>query len=116
MKFWYDNLALDPKINEKPKDYVTVAGQPMTVETPDDETVIFKLPAPKPGLLAHFATHFGQGFQPKHFLGQFHPAINPDADALAQSMGYADGYDAIKAYYGNSDWMDTGTPMLNSPD
>ncbi|MCB2110055.1 MAG: ABC transporter substrate-binding protein [Defluviimonas sp.] len=116
VKFWYDNLAMDPKINEKPKDYVTVAGQPMVVETPDDETVVFKLPAPKPGLLAHFATHFAQAFQPKHFLGQFHPAINPDADALAQSLGFADGYDAIKAYYGNSDWMDTGTPMLNSPD
>ncbi len=116
VKFWYDNLALDPKINEKPKDYVTVAGEPMQVEVVDPQTVVFKLPAPKPGLLAHFATHYGQGFQPKHFLGQFHPEINPDADALAQGMGFADGYDAIMAYYGNSDWTDTGTPMLNSPD
>ncbi|MBC7141397.1 MAG: ABC transporter substrate-binding protein [Rhodobacteraceae bacterium] len=116
VKFWYDNLALDPNINEKPKDYVTVAGQPMTVETPDDETVVFKLPAPKPGLLAHFATHFAQGFQPKHFLGKFHPAINPDADKEAQALGFANGYEVIKAYYGNSDWMDTPTPMLNAPD
>ncbi|MDI3337100.1 ABC transporter substrate-binding protein [Defluviimonas aestuarii] len=116
VKFWYDNLALDPNINEKPKDYVTVAGERMEVETPDETTVIFKLPAPKPGLLAHFATHYAQGFQPKHFLGQFHPDINPDADALAQSMGFENGYDAIKAYYGNSDWMDTPTPMLNAPD
>lgn len=116
VKFWYDNLALDPKINEKPKDYVTVAGQAMTVDTPDAETVVFNLPAPKPGLLAHFATHFAQAFQPKHFLGQFHPAVNPDADSLAQSLGFADGYEAIMAYYGNSDWMDTPTPMLNAPD
>lgn len=116
VKFWYDNLALDPKVIEKPKDYVLVAGERMQVETPDSQTVVFKLPAPKPGLLAHFATHFGQGFQPKHFLGQFHPAINPDADSYAQSLGFTDGYDAIKAYYGNSDWTDTGTPMLNSPD
>ena len=116
VKFWYDNIALDPNINEKPKDYATVGGQPMTVDAPDDETVVFNLPAPKPGLLAHFATHFAQGFQPKHFLGQFHPAVNPDADALAQGMGFANGYEVIKAYYGNSDWMDTPTPMLNSPD
>lgn len=116
VKFWYDNLALDPNINEKPKDYVTVGGQPMTVETPDDETVIFKLPAPKPGLLAHFATHFAQAFQPKHFLGKFHPAVNPDADKEAQALGFANGYEVIKAYYGNSDWMDTPTPMLNAPD
>jgi peptide/nickel transport system substrate-binding protein len=116
IKFWYDNLALDPKVIEKPKDYVLVGGKRMEVEVVDPQTVVFKLPAPKPGLLAHFATHFGQGFQPKHFLGQFHPAINPDADKLAQSMGFANGYDVIKAYYGNSDWTDTATPMLNSPD
>ncbi|MFZ1813194.1 MAG: ABC transporter substrate-binding protein [Rhizobiaceae bacterium] len=116
VKFWYDNLALDPKVFEKPKDYVLVGGERMQVEVVDAQTVMFKLPAPKPGLLAHFATHYGQGFQAKHFLGQFHPAINADADKNAQALGFADGYDAIKAYYGNSDWMDTATPMLNSPD
>lgn len=116
VKFWYDNLALDPNVIEKPKDYVLVAGERMTVETPDEQTVVFNLPAPKPGLLAHFATHFGQGFQPKHFLGQFHPDINPDADKLAADLGFANGYEVIKAYYGNSDWTDTPTPQLNSPD
>jgi peptide/nickel transport system substrate-binding protein len=116
VKFWYDNLALDSKVFEKPKDYVLVGGKRMQVETPNETTVVFKLPAPKPGLLAHFATHYGQGFQPKHFLGKFHPAVSANADQYAKSLGFADGYDAIKAYYGNSDWMDTPTPMLNSPD
>jgi len=116
VKFWYDNLALDPNVIEKPKDYVLVAGERMTVETPDEQTVVFNLPAPKPGLISHFATHYGQGFQPKHFLGQFHPDINPDADKLAQSLGWENGYAAISAYYGNSDWTDTATPMLNAPD
>ena len=116
VKFWYDNLALDPNINEKPKDYVTVGGERMTVDTPDDVTVVFNLPAPKPGLLAHFATHFAQAFQPKHFLGPFHPDVNPEADSLAQSLGFENGYAVIRAYYGNSDWMDTATPMLNAPD
>jgi len=113
VKFWYDNLHMDTNIFETPKDYVTVAGEPMTVDTPDETTVVFNLPAPKPGLLAHFATHFGQGFQPKHFLGQFHPDINPDADSYAQSLGFENGYDAILAYWGNSDWTDTPTPMLS---
>ncbi|MEZ5812194.1 MAG: ABC transporter substrate-binding protein [Rhizobiaceae bacterium] len=116
VKFWYDNLALDPNVIEKPKDYVLVGGERMQVETPDDQTVVFKLPAPKPGLLAHFATHYAQGFQPKHFLGRFHPDIDPDADKNAQAIGFETGYDVIKAYYGSSDWMDTATPMLNSPD
>ncbi len=116
VKFWYDNLTMDKNVFAKPKDYALVAGKPMVVETPDPQTVIFKLPAPKPGLLATFATIYAQPFQPKHFLGQFHPAINPDADKLAQSYGFENGYALIKAYYGNSDWTDTGTPMLNSPD
>ncbi|MEL6481672.1 MAG: ABC transporter substrate-binding protein [Pseudomonadota bacterium] len=114
--FWHDNLMLDTNIFETPKDYITVAGETLTVETPDETTVIFKLPAPKPGLLAFFATHYSQPFQPKHFLGQFHPDVNPDADAFAQSLGFENGYDAIKAYYGNSDWTDTPTPMLSRPE
>ena len=116
VKFYHDNLMLDSNIFEKPKDYITVGGETMTVDTPDATTVVFNLPAPKPGLLAHFATHFGQGFQPKHFLGKFHPAINADADKYAQSLGFENGYDAIKAYYGNSDWTDTPSPLLSRPE
>ncbi|RMD92239.1 MAG: ABC transporter substrate-binding protein [Alphaproteobacteria bacterium] len=116
VKFWYDNLATDPKVIEKPKDYVLVAGEKMTVETPDETTVVFVLPSPKPGLLAHFATSYAQAFQAKHFLGQFHPDLNPDADKLAQSYGWKNGLEAIAAYYGNSDWTDTASPMLRRPD
>lgn len=116
VKFWYDNLALDPKVIEKPKDYVLVAGERMQVETPDETTVVFKLPSPKPGLLAHFAISFAQGFQPKHFLGQYHPDINPDADKLAQECGFENGLAALSAYFGNSDWTDTPSPMLSNPD
>lgn len=116
VKFWYDNLALDPKIIEKPKDYVLVAGERMTVDTPDETTVVFNLPSPKPGLLAHFATSFAQAFQPKAFLGQFHPDLDPNADANAQALGFENGIAAISAYYGNSDWTDTPSPMLSKPD
>ncbi|MEM6634835.1 MAG: ABC transporter substrate-binding protein [Pseudomonadota bacterium] len=116
VKFWYDNLALDSKVIEKPKDYVLVAGEPMTVDTPDETTVVFNLPSPKPGLLAHFATSYAQAFQPMHFMGQYHPDINPDADALAQECGFESGIAALSAYYGNSDWTDTPSPMLSNPD
>ncbi|MCP4184732.1 MAG: ABC transporter substrate-binding protein [Hyphomicrobiales bacterium] len=116
VKFWYDNLALDSKVIEKPKDYVLVGGKPMTVDAVDAETVVFNLPSPKPGLLAHFATSFAQGFQPKHFLGKFHPDINSDADKVAKEAGFENGLAVIKAYFGNSDWTDTPSPLLNSPD
>jgi len=116
VKFYHDNLMLDTNIFEKPKDYITVGGETMTVDTPDETTVVFNLPSPKPGLLAHFATSYAQGFQPKHFLGKFHPDINSDADKYAQSLGFENGYDAIRAYYGNSDWTDTPSPLLSRPE
>ncbi len=116
VEFWYENLAIDKNVREKPQDYVLVAGEPMTVDVIDAQTVRFNLPAPKPGLLSHFANHYAQGFQPKRFLGRFHPDINPDADKLAKSLGFENGYAVIAAYYGSSDWMDTPTPMLANPD
>ena len=88
VKFWYDHLALSPLIMEKPKDYVLVGGKPMTVDVVDPQTVVFNLPAPKPGLLAHFAFSFAQGFQPKHFLAPYHPELNPNADKEAQKAGF----------------------------
>ena len=116
VEYWYEGLSLNPNVFEKPKNYVLVAGEPMTVDVIDPQTVRFNLPAPKPGLLVHFANSYAQGFQPKHFLGQWDPNINPDADKLAQSMGFENGYEVISNYYGNSDWTDTPTPMLRSPD
>jgi peptide/nickel transport system substrate-binding protein len=116
VEFWYENLAIDKNVREKPKDYVLVGGEPMSVDVIDAQTVRFNLPAPKPGLLSHFANHYAQGFQPKHFLGKFHPAVNPDADKEAKKIGFENGYAVIAAYYGSSDWMDTPTPMLTSTD
>ncbi|MGJ8617984.1 MAG: ABC transporter substrate-binding protein [Sulfitobacter sp.] len=116
VEFWYENLNMDTNVIEVPKGWLLAGGEPMTVDVIDPLTVRFNMPSPKLGFLAHFANHYGQGFQPKHFLGQYHPDINPDADKLAQSLGFENGYDVIKAYYGSSDWMDTPTPMLSHPD
>ncbi len=116
VKFWYDNLNLDPNVIAKTKDYVLVGGKRMTVDVIDPQTVRFNMPAPYPGLLAHFATHYGQGFQPKHFLGRFHPAFNPDADKLAQAAGFENGYEVVNMYYGQTDWTDHPTPLLRVPD
>jgi len=115
VKYWYDNFALNPKVIEKPKGYVLVGDKRMTVDVIDPQTVRFNLPAPKPGLLVHFANSYAQGFQPKHFLGKWDPELNPDANKMAQAAGFEDGYEVISNYYGNSDWTDTPSPMLRSP-
>ena len=116
VEFWYENLNMDTNVIEVPKGWLLAGGEQMTVDVIDPLTVRFNMPSPKLGFLAHFANHYGQGFQPKHFLGQYHPDVNPDADTLAQSLGFENGYALIKAYFGSSDWMDTPTPMLSHPD
>jgi peptide/nickel transport system substrate-binding protein len=115
VKFWYDDLNMDTNVIKKPKGFLLVGGKRMQVEIIDDLTVKFILPAPKPGLLSHFATSYAQGFQPKHFLGKFHPKHNADADKMAKAAGFKDGYEVIAFYYGSSDWTDTPSPLLRDP-
>ena len=113
--FWYNDITMDKNVVEKPRDLWTAGGEPIAVTAVDDVTVKFSLKAPKPGLLSTFASDYAQPFQPKHFLGQFHPRINKDADNLAQAAGFANGYEVIKLYYNGSDWKDVPSPLLKEP-
>lgn len=113
--FWYDHLVMDENVVESPRDVWLAGGEPFEVEALDDVTVRFELAAPKPGLLYTFATDYAQPFQPRHFLGRFHPEINEDADTLAQEAGFADGYEVINFYYGGSDWKDVPSPLFKDP-
>ncbi|MDC1185198.1 ABC transporter substrate-binding protein, partial [Alphaproteobacteria bacterium] len=116
VEFWYEDLMMNTNIREKPYPYLLVGGEPMTVDVVDDTTVRFNLPSPFPGLLATLAWSYNQAFMPAHFLEQFHPEIDSNADANAQALGFENGWDALAAYYGNSGWTDTPTPMLRNPD
>ena len=116
VEFWYEDLMMNTNIREKPYGYLLVGGEPMTVDVVNDTTVRFNLPSPFPGLLATLAWSYNQAFMPAHFLEQFHPEIDVMADANAQALGFENGWDALAAYYGNSGWTDTPTPMLRNPD
>ena len=116
VEFWYEDLMMNANIREKPYGYLLVGGKPMTVDVLDDVTARFNLPSPMPGVLATLATSYNQAFMPAHFLEQFHPEIDSNADANAQALGFENGWDALAAYYGNSGWTDTPTPMLRNPD
>lgn len=114
--FWYNNIILDSNMYETPKENFLVDGEPMVVEAVSATEVRFSLPSSKPGLLTQFAVDYAQPFLPQHFLGQFHPAINADADTLAQAAGFETGYDVIEFYYGRSDWKDVPSPLLKDAD
>ncbi|SEQ58911.1 peptide/nickel transport system substrate-binding protein [Amphritea atlantica] len=110
--FWYNNILMDSHVIEKPKDRFLSAGKPVKVEALDDTTVQFTMNEPAPGYLDNFAQDYAQPFLPKHLLEKFHPAFNKDADKLAKSLGFDDGYALVNFYYGQSDWKDIPTPLL----
>lgn len=113
--FWYNNMVMDTNVIESPRSLWLADGQRFEVEALDDTTVAFRMPTPLPGLLASFAADFAQPFQPRHFLGQFHPEFDTDANANAQALGFENGYAAIAHYYGGSDWKDIPSPLLRDP-
>ncbi|MCT4555182.1 MAG: ABC transporter substrate-binding protein [Pelagimonas sp.] len=114
--FWMNDIIYNADIYEKTPDRWLFAGQQVKAEALDATTVLFTFPVPTPGILNRFAVDYGQPFQPKHFLGQFMPKHNPDADKLAQDYGFANGAEAVDFYYGGSDWKDVPSPLLKDAD
>lgn len=110
--FWMNDLILNPDVYEKTPDRWLFAGEPVKVEAVDEVTVRFTFPVPTPGILNRFAVDFGQAFQPRHFLGQFMPKYNENAEALAQEYGFETAAAAVDFYYGGSDWKDVPSPLL----
>ena len=110
--FWYNNILMDSNVIEKPKDRFLSAGKAVNVEALSETTVQFTMNEPAPGYLDNFAQDYAQPFLPKHLLENFHPEFNNDADSLAKSLGFDNGYALINFYYGQSDWKDIPTPLL----
>ena len=110
--FWMEDIILNPDVYEKTPDRWLFAGKPVKAEAVNKTTVKLTFPVPTPGILNRFAVDYGQPFQPKHFLGQFMPKYNADADKLAQSYGFKNGAEAVDFYYGGSDWKDVPSPLL----
>ena len=114
--FWYNDLILNPDVYESTPGRWLFAGEPVNVEALDATTVRFTFPVPTPGILNRFAVDFGQPFQPKHFLSQFMPKYNENAEALAQEHGFENAAAAVDFYYGGSDWKDVPSPLLKDAD
>jgi peptide/nickel transport system substrate-binding protein len=116
VEFWMNDIIYNPDVYDKTPDRWLFAGEQAQVEAVDDTTVKFTFPVPTPGILNRFAVDYGQPFQPKHFLGQFMPKHNENAEALAQEYGFENAAAAVDFYYGGSDWKDVPSPLLKDAD
>lgn len=88
--FWWEDIENDENITPAIHAEWIVAGEPMTVEAPDDHTVVLRFAAPN-GLaetvgLAFHGHQWPLGFErfgffaPRHYLEQFHPRYNSDLE------------------------------------
>jgi peptide/nickel transport system substrate-binding protein len=112
--FWYNDLILNNDIYPETPSRWLFNGEPMQVEAVDTTTVRMTFPVPTPGILNRFAVDYGQVFQPKHFLSQYHIAYNSNADEEAQAAGYENWADQLNEYYGGSDWKDVPSPLIDN--
>jgi peptide/nickel transport system substrate-binding protein len=97
--FWWDDIAQQPKL---PADFrpraVQGAGK-LKVEALDDYTVRFTFEKPNglfPQMLATMDGEYMARF-PQHYLKQFMPKYNPNADALAKAGNFPDWAAMVEA-------------------
>lgn len=88
--FWYEDIVLNDELTpRKPKAW-SPGGELVKVERVDDYTVRFEFAAPYPSILLRLTTGMSRPLisRPKHYLKEWHPNYNPEANELAKKEGY----------------------------
>jgi len=89
--FWYNYILLNEELTPAiPARYI-VDGQVMTMETPDDLTVVISFAAPNPAFDIVMLRSMFPGekkWAARHYLEPFHVDHNPDAEANATAAGH----------------------------
>lgn len=111
--FWYEDLILNTDIYPETPSRWLFEGEPMKIEVHSDTSLTFQFPVPSPGIVNRMAVDYGQVFQPKHFLSQYHIKYNPEADKVAKDKGYENWADHLNNFYGSSDWKDVPSPLID---
>jgi len=88
--FWYEDIISDEDVPTTAPSWMVVNDEAGVVEKVDDYTVKFTFSASNGLFLQRLATPSGQQVttKPKHYLQQFHLKYNPDAEALAEELGF----------------------------
>ena len=88
--FWYEDVLMNEELTPAVNDWFLAGGEPGVVEKIDDYTVKFSFIAPYGALLLKLASADMLEIvnTPRHYMEQFHPAYNPDAEAEAIEAGF----------------------------
>ncbi|KKB12508.1 hypothetical protein VE25_06110 [Devosia geojensis] len=114
--FWYEDVFSNTELFPAQPRWSTRAGG-LTVEKIDDLTVRFSFPEPNGMLLQQFATPALAAepnvptAYPRHYLEQFHPKYNENAEADAQAAG---SQNWVTHFHSMADaWRNPDVPRLN---
>jgi peptide/nickel transport system substrate-binding protein len=87
VRFWYEDVLMNTDITAKPDAVFMVAGKPVVVEIIDDYTFTFNFAGPYGFFPFRMANNTAPITYPKHYMEQFHPKYNPDAEKNAEAAG-----------------------------
>ncbi len=82
--YWWEDMVLNEEHPSSPPDETRSGkGTLMTMQTPDEVTLVLRFDAPAPLTAHHLARWVNMGIGPawmwpKHYLQQFHPKYNPE--------------------------------------
>lgn len=90
--FWYEDVLMNEDLTPTVPTWMRSGDVPATVEKVDDYTVKFIFPEPNGVLLLRLASPSGPPVvnYPRHYMEQFHPKYNPDAEKNATDAGFED--------------------------
>ena len=118
--FWYDHVFTNEELFPTYPLWATSGGEPMTVEKIDQYTFSFNYTEPNGLVLTWLATPFQDPgpdqpnrptHYPAHYLEQFHPDFNENAEAEARAAGAQSWVDH---FHNKADpWRNAERPTLN---
>ncbi len=110
--YWYRDVQMNAEITSAVSTDWKAGGEVMTLEAPDDFTVVFKFAAPNP--LFNYTMGNRYPFAPGDYMKQFHVAY-ANADALAAAIKAA-GFETWVQLYTDKDswWMNAERPSVDT--
>ncbi len=106
--FWYEKIILNDDIIVPVPDWMAIGEEVAEVAKIDDLTVEFRFPSPNGLFLQQMASVNGRGptQTPAHYVRQFMPEFNEDANQLSAERGYDSPSDMVAAMYASSTLFD----------
>jgi peptide/nickel transport system substrate-binding protein len=112
--FWWEGIINNEELTPAIPSIYVFGGEPMSIEQVDETTFRVSFAAPAPNILSLWARNPWPPFAPEHYMTQFIPKFNPDAEKNAEADGYSWVDKFYTVWYQWSSLYGIDTPHLES--